>query len=64
MKELAGNQDKIDANNDGKISSEDFKILRLKKQVGNQIIAIKMVLKMVLLKLQNGSIKIKIYILM
>ena len=37
MKELAGNQDKIDANNDGKISSEDFKILRLKKQEGGDV---------------------------
>ena len=37
MKELAGNQDKIDANNDGKISSEDFKILRLKKQEGGNV---------------------------
>ena len=37
MKELVGNQDKIDANNDGKISSEDFKILRLKKQTGGDV---------------------------
>ena len=37
MKELAGNQDKIDANNDGKISAEDFKILRLKKQTGGDV---------------------------
>jgi len=37
MKELVGNQDKIDANNDGKISAEDFKILRLKKQTGGDV---------------------------
>ena len=37
MKELAGNHDKIDANNDGKISTEDFKILRLKKQEGGNV---------------------------
>ena len=37
MKELVGNQKKIDVNDDGKISAEDFKILRLKKQIGGDV---------------------------
>lgn len=32
MEKLSGNQDKIDANKDGEITAEDFKLLRDKKE--------------------------------
>ena len=37
MKKLKGDQIKIDANKDGKISGEDFAILRVKKQEGGDM---------------------------
>ena len=37
MDKLKGKQKELDANNDGKISAEDFKLLREQKQVGGSI---------------------------
>ena len=37
MDKLKGKQKELDANNDGKISGEDFKLLREQKQVGGSI---------------------------
>ena len=37
MDKLKGNQKELDANNDGQISAEDFKLLREQKQEGGSM---------------------------